>query len=112
MSSLLVIMLTVLVRTFCEISIYRYFCKKKMCVAFAFAKATHIFFSKSICIFAILNDQSFNNRLTNDIVSFEQLGQLDLMINPQWLKLTMSRTNFHGPKDVAPLKFDYAKVQI
>ena len=22
------------------------------------------------------------------------------MINPQWLELPMSRTNFHGPKDV------------
>ena len=22
------------------------------------------------------------------------------MINPQWLKLLISRTNFHGPKDV------------
>ena len=28
------------------------------------------------------------------------------MINPQWLELPMSRTNFHGPKDVQPLKFD------
>ena len=22
------------------------------------------------------------------------------MVNPQWLELSMSRTNFHGPKDV------------
>ena len=28
------------------------------------------------------------------------------MINPQWLELPMSRTNFHGPKDVEPLRFD------
>ena len=41
----------------------------------AFAKATHIFFfSKNISIYIIVNDQSFNNTLTNDIVSFEQLG--------------------------------------
>ena len=45
-----------------------------MWVAFANAKATHIFFSKNISIYAILNDQSFNNTLTNNIVSFEQLG--------------------------------------
>ena len=45
-----------------------------MWVAFANAKATHIFFSKNISIYAIFNDQSFNNMLTNDIVSFEQLG--------------------------------------
>ena len=32
------------------------------------------FFSKNISIYAIFNDQSFNNTLTKDIVSFEQLG--------------------------------------
>ena len=32
------------------------------------------FFSKNISLYAIFNDQSFNNRLTNDIVSFEQMG--------------------------------------
>ena len=32
------------------------------------------FFSKNICVYAILNDQSFNGTLTNDSVSFEQLG--------------------------------------
>ena len=32
------------------------------------------FFSKNISIFAIFNDQSFNNMLTNNIVNFEQLG--------------------------------------
>ena len=42
-----------------------------MWVAFANAKATHIFFSKNDSIYAILNDQSFNDTLTNDISSFE-----------------------------------------
>ena len=38
-------------------------------------QSIHIFFfSKIISIYAIYNDQSFNNMLTNDIVSFEQLG--------------------------------------
>ena len=37
-------------------------------------KATHIFFSKNISVYAISNDQSLNYTLTNDIVSFEQLG--------------------------------------
>ena len=45
-----------------------------MWVAFAFAKATHIFFIKNISIYAIFNDWSFNDRLTNDIVRFEKLG--------------------------------------
>ena len=52
-----------------------------MGVAFANAKATHIFFSKHISIYAIFNDQIFNDTLTNDIVSFEQLhpdAQADL----------------------------------
>ena len=45
-----------------------------MWVAFALAKATHIFFSKNVSIYAIFDDQRFNDTLTNDIVSFEQLG--------------------------------------
>ena len=32
------------------------------------------FFSKNISINAIFNDHSFNDTLTNDVVSFEQLG--------------------------------------
>ena len=32
------------------------------------------FFSKNISVYAIFNDLSFNDTLTNDIVSFEQLG--------------------------------------
>ena len=45
-----------------------------MWVAFANAKATHIFSAKISAIYTIINDQSFNDKLTNDIVSFEQLG--------------------------------------
>ena len=45
-----------------------------MCVAFTNAKATHIFFSKNISVYAIFNEQNFNDTLTNDIVNFEQLG--------------------------------------
>ena len=45
-----------------------------MWVAFASAKATHIFFSKNIRIYVIFNDQNFDDTLTNDIVSFKQLG--------------------------------------
>ena len=32
------------------------------------------FFSKNISIYDIFNDQRFNDTLTNDIASFEQLG--------------------------------------
>ena len=34
------------------------------------------FFSKNISIYAVFNDKNFNDMLTNDIVSFEQLGPL------------------------------------
>ena len=37
-------------------------------------KLLTFFFSKSISIYAIFNDQSFNDTLTNDTVGFEQLG--------------------------------------
>ena len=32
------------------------------------------FFIKNISVYAVFNDQSFNDMLTNGIVSFEQLG--------------------------------------
>ena len=37
------------------------------------------------------------------------------MINPQWLELPMSRTNFHGPKDVQAIEvrlYFYKEVMI
>ena len=49
-----------------------------MWAAFANAKATgksfSHFFNKNIHVYAIFNNQSFNDTLTNDMVSFEQLG--------------------------------------
>ena len=51
-----------------------------MWVAFANTKATHkiqkllTFLCKNISIYSIFNDQSFNDMLTNDIISFEQVG--------------------------------------
>ena len=44
-----------------------------MWVAFANAKATHIF-SKNISVYATFNNQTVNDTLTNYIVCFEQLG--------------------------------------
>ena len=40
------------------------------------------FFSKNVSIYDIFNDQSFNDTLTNDIDSFEQLGPEWLWVNP------------------------------
>ena len=47
-----------------------------MWVAFANTKATLLtfFFNKNISVYAIFNDQSFNDTLTNAVGSFEQLG--------------------------------------
>ena len=38
------------------------------------AKATYIFSNRNISVYAIFNDQTFTDTLTNAIVSFEQLG--------------------------------------
>ena len=40
----------------------------------SFCKSYSHFLSKNISIYAIFNDQSVNDTLTNDIVCFEQLG--------------------------------------
>ena len=58
-------MLTVLVGT---ISNSQVFLLKKMS-SFCYAH----FFSNNISVYAIFDGQSFNDTLTNDIVSFEQL---------------------------------------
>ena len=57
-------MLTVLVR---RISNSQVFLLKKC------EKLLH-FFSKNNSLYAVFNDQSFNDTLTNDIVCFEQMG--------------------------------------
>ena len=64
-------MLTVLVST---ISNSQVFFAEKNVSSFCKCKSYSHFFSKNIIVYAIFNDQSFNDMLTNDIVSFEQLG--------------------------------------
>ena len=44
-----------------------------MWLAFAAFHISH-FSSKHISVYAVFDEQSFNETLTNDIVSFEQLG--------------------------------------
>ena len=58
-------MLTVLVSTLFNSQV---FFLKKMWVAFAHTKATHISFSKNSSIYAILNDQSFKDMLATLLV--------------------------------------------
>ena len=65
-------MLTVLVRT---LSNSQVFLLKKNVSSFCKCKSySHFFSAKNISVYAIFNDQSFNDTLSNDIVSFEQLG--------------------------------------
>ena len=40
------------------------------------------FFSKNISVYAIFNDQSINDTLTNDIVSYEQLDPERKALSP------------------------------
>ena len=42
--------------------------------SFCTAKATRIFFSKNFQLICVSLDVNFNESLTNDVVSFEQLG--------------------------------------
>ena len=68
-------MLTVLVST---ISNSQLFLLKKNVSSFCKCKSYSHFFSKNISVYPIFNDQNFNDTLTNDIVSFEQLGPVRL----------------------------------
>ena len=81
MSSLRVISLTVLADSI--YTILKFFAEKNVS-SFCTAKATHIFFSKNFQHICISLDVNFNKSLTNDIVSFEQLG-------PDWLKMESER---------------------
>ena len=45
--------------------------------SFCKCKSYSHFFSKNISVYAIFNDQSFKDVLTNDIVSLEQLSPDD-----------------------------------
>ena len=63
-------MLIVLVSTISNSQLFllknvRSFCK---------CKSYSHFFRKNISVYALFNDQSFNDTLTNEIVGFEQLG--------------------------------------
>ena len=76
MSSLVVKMLTVLVNT---LSSFKVFLLKNVSSFWKCKSYSHSF-SKNISVYAIFNDQSFNNTLTNEFVSFEQLGS-DIQLN-------------------------------
>ena len=49
--------------------------------SFCKCKSYSHFFSKNISIYAIFDDKKFNDTLTNNIASFEQLGPLVFKVN-------------------------------
>ena len=66
-SSLVVKMLTVLVTTISNSQVFL----QKNVSSFCKCKSYSNIFSKNISLYAVFNDQSFNDTLTNDIFSFE-----------------------------------------
>ena len=86
-------MLTVLVSTGSNSQV---FLLKKNVSSFCNCKSYSHFFSKNISVYAVFNDQSFNDTLTN-IVRFEQLGPED-----QWscsLRLCSEQAYDNNSKD-------------
>ena len=83
-SSLVVKILTVLVSTVSNSQVLLL----KNVSSFCKCKSYSHFFSKNISIYAIFNDQNFNNMLINNIISFEQLGP-----EPPYVKQDVIRLN-------------------
>ena len=77
-------MLTVLVSTISNSQVF--LLKKCECKSYSH------FFSKNIIVYAIFIDPSFNDTLTNDIVSFEQLGPGQCIYLPCPLSIFYTQT--------------------
>ena len=93
-SSLRVISSTVLADSIYNILI---FFAEKMWVAFSYSH----FFSKKFQHICVSLDVNFNESLTNDVVSFEQLGpvsQVYLIRNPNQTASNFNTLNFYGLK--------------
>ena len=80
---------TVLVSTISNLQV---FCRKNVS-SYCKCKSYSHFVSKNINVYAMFNDQSFNDTLTNDIVSFEQLGPGELCLR---CPLTEIWTSIYG----------------
>ena len=75
-------------------------------------KLFSFFFHKNIIVYAVFNDQSFNDTLTNDIVRFEQLGP-DLYINRHkyafsWLFFVIQRNYINHTNNYKPWQSTHA----
>ena len=69
------------------------------------------FFSKNISVYSIFNNRSFNDTLSNDIVSFEQLHicASDMSHNLIFLSATMSLIQNRQP-ELAILAYQYRSI--
>ena len=67
-------MVKILIVLISAISNSQIFLLEKNVSSFCKCKNYSHFFSKNISIYAIFIEQSFNGTLTNDVVSFEQVG--------------------------------------
>ena len=83
-------MLTVLVRIISNPQVFLL----KSVSSFCKCKSYSHFFQQNISIYAIFNDQNFNNTLTNDIISFEQLGPGAMQL------FALISQNTEAPKDL------------
>ena len=84
-------MLTVLESTISDAHV---FLLKKNVSSFCKCKSYSHFFSKNISVYAIFNDQSLNDTITNDIVSFEQLIPVILQQMPRSALCNLIRASF------------------
>ena len=66
-----------------------------MWVAFANAKATHIFSAKILVYMPYLMIKVFNDTLTNDVVGFEHLGPGDASKNARWVANSVESIRSH-----------------
>ena len=98
-SSLVVKMLTVLVSTISNSQVFLL----KNVSSFCKCKSYSHFFSKNISVYAIFDDQRFNNILTNDIVCFEQLGPDVAAAQTDWNLRWMYTSEGRGSPVLAPI---------
>ena len=61
------------------------------------------FFSKNIGVYAVFNDQSFNDTLTNNIV-VEQLGPRDPLIVGNWQIVQTQMLHIYGQYSIFRIK--------
>ena len=75
--------------------------------SFCNAKATHIFSAKKFQLIYVSLDVNFNESLTNDVVSFEQLSPF--MMDCYILYCKLSRVTHVVGEQIAKYKFKAAK---